>query len=89
MSLWEISMATHTKVLNDKQRRKIRFQLPHARDQLNEYIQKGFRIIYVDEMMVTKSSMPTHAYSEKNKRIKIDHWQYHSKPIAVLAGISE
>ena len=35
---------------------------------------KGFRIIYVDEMMVTKSSMPTHAYSEKNKRIKIDYW---------------
>ena len=53
----------HTKVLDDKQRRKIRFQIPHARDQLNEYIKKGFRIIYVDEMMVTKSSMPTHAYS--------------------------
>ena len=39
--------------------------------------------------MVTKSSMPTHAYSVKNKRIEIDHWQYRSNPIAVLAGVSE
>ena len=64
----------HTKVLTDKQKRKIRFQIPDARDQLNEFIRKGFRIIYVDEMMVTKSSMPTHAYSLKNERIRIDHW---------------
>ena len=41
---------------------------------MNEFISKGFRIIYVDEMMVTKSSLPTHAYSRKNERIAIDHW---------------
>jgi len=56
---------------------------------LNEFISKGFHIIYADEMMVTKSSIPTHAYSRKNERIKIDYWQYRSKPIAALAGVSE
>ena len=55
----------NTKVLNDKQKRKIRFQLPHVRDQINDHIKRGFRIIYADEMMVTKKSMPTHAYSQK------------------------
>ena len=40
-------------------------------------------------MMVTKSTIPTHAYSVKNQRIKIDHWQYRSNPIAVAAGVSE
>ena len=39
--------------------------------------------------MVTKSSMPTHAWSRKNERIKLDYWQYQSNPIAVLAGVSE
>ena len=40
-------------------------------------------------MMVTKSTLPTHEYSLKNQSIKIDHWQYHSRAIAVLAGVSE
>ena len=35
---------------------------------------RGFRIIYVDEMMVTKSSIPTHAYSQKKQMLKIDYW---------------
>ena len=64
----------NTKILTDVQKRKIRFQLPQVRDQVNDYIQRGFRIIYADEMMITKSSIPTHTYSQKNQRIKIDHW---------------
>ena len=40
-------------------------------------------------MMVTKSSMPTNAWSLKNQRIKVDRWQYHHNPVAVIAGVSE
>ena len=79
----------NTKVLTDVQKRRIRFQIPLVRNQMNEHIQRGFRIIYADEMMVTKSSMPTHAWSQKNQRIKVDRWQYHHNPIAVIAGVSE
>ena len=33
-----------------------------AKDELSYYINKGFRIIYVDEVMITKSTIPTHEY---------------------------
>ena len=39
-------------------------------------------------MMVTKSSMPTHQYSVKNKPVEIDLKQYAKETIAVIAGIS-
>ena len=66
----------NTKILTDDQKRRIRFQLPEVRDQVNDHIARGFRIIYADEMMVTKKSIPTHAYSQKYQSIRIDHWQY-------------
>ena len=40
-------------------------------------------------MMVTKKSMPTHAYSQKGQRIKVDYSQYQHGAVAVLAGVSE
>ena len=40
-------------------------------------------------MLVTKSSMPTHEYSQKNQRIQIDYKQYQHKVIAVLAAVSQ
>lgn len=48
----------------------------------------GFRVIYLDEMMVATSRIPTHEYSRKNSSIQIDRKQYSHKSIAVLAGIS-
>ena len=48
----------------------------------------GFRVIYLDEMMVTTSRIPTHEYNRKNSSIQIDRKQYSHKSIAVLAGIS-
>ena len=63
----------HTKILNEIQKRKIRFQIPKTREALNYYRERGFRIIYLDEMMVTKSSMPTHAWSSKRTSIDIDY----------------
>ena len=62
----------NTKILTDVQRRKIRFLVPEVREKLDAYRNDGFRIIYCDEMCVTKSTMPTHEYSLKNQEIKID-----------------
>ena len=37
-------------------------QLKNRNDFFSYYINKGFRIIYVDEVMITKSTIPTHEY---------------------------
>ena len=50
--------------------------------------QQGFRIIFIDEMCVTKSTIPTHEYSLKNQPIEIDIKGFQNKTVAVLAGIS-
>ena len=49
---------------------------------------RGFRIIYIDETMITKSTMPTHNLSAKYDRVDIDYHQYSSDVIATIAGIS-
>ena len=59
------------KILSEVSLRKIRFQIPEARDKLNHYISRGFRIIYLDECMVTKTTLPTHAWSNLKSNIDI------------------
>ena len=61
-----------TKILNRNQRRKIKRLVPDVRDELNYYKSRGFRIIYLDEMMVTKSTMQMHEWSQKNFSYKLD-----------------
>ena len=77
-----------TKILGDVEHRKIRFQVPEVREALQAAIDDGFHVIFVDEMMVTKSTIPTHDYSQKNSQIRIDYKQYAKETIAVLAGVS-
>ena len=77
-----------TKILDDVQRRKIRFQVPEARESLQAAYNDGFHVIYVDETMVTKSTIPTHEWSQKNASVQIDYKQYSHKTVAVLAGVS-
>ena len=62
-----------TKILGDVQKRQIRFQVPEVKESLQAAIEDGFMVIFVDEMMVTKSIIPTHDYSQKNTPIQIDH----------------
>lgn len=39
-------------------RRKIRREVPRVREELQHYINRGFRILYLDETMITKSTVP-------------------------------
>jgi transposase len=50
---------------------------------------RGFRLVFVDETMVTKSTMPTHEWSAVNTRYMVDLSQYGKTSIAVLAGVSQ
>jgi len=44
-----------------------------VREKLQAYKDDGFRIIYLDEMCVTKSTIPTHEYSLKYQPLQIDY----------------
>ena len=62
-----------TNILGDVEQRKIRFQVPEVREAIQGAIDDGYHVIFVDEMMVTKSTIPSHDWSQKNSQIQIDY----------------
>lgn len=63
-------------------------QAIEARDNAQHLSEKGYRVIYIDEICVTKSTIPTHEYSPLKQPIEVDLKFFSNKTIAVLAGIS-
>ena len=61
-----------TKIPNKKEKIRIKRSIQEAKQELLYYREKGFRIIYIDETMVTKSSIATHEWSKKNINYEID-----------------
>ena len=55
-----------TKIIQKDLAEKIRKEAIHAKSQLREMIEQGYLIIYVDEFMTTKSTLPTHDWTAKN-----------------------
>ena len=55
-----------TKIPTKKERKKITRSIKAAKEELDLYSSRGFRIIYLDETMVTKSTIATHKWSAKN-----------------------
>ena len=78
-----------TKIPNRKEKKKIKKNTMEAKAELEFYRAKGFRIIYVDEMMVTKSTIATHEWTNKYKNFEIDMKDFGKETVAVLAGISK
>ena len=78
-----------TKIPTKKERAKIKKTTYQAKEELEYYRSRGFRIIYLDETMVTKSTIATHDWSAKNQNYKIDMKSFGKESIAVLAAISK
>ena len=78
-----------TKLPNKKERKRIRQTASEAKAQLEHYRGLGFRIIYIDETMVTKSTIGTHEWSRANTNFEMDMKYYAKETVAVLAGISK
>ena len=57
--------------------------------QLKVMMQRGFRIVYLDETMVTTKTIPTHEWSGEKHEIQVDYRQYGRSAIAVLGGVSQ
>ena len=77
-----------TKIVDPSRHQHIKEEAVKAHEQLTSLRQQGYRIIYIDEMCVTKSTIPTHEYSMKNRPIEIDIKCFSKLTTAVLAGIS-
>ena len=65
-----------TKIPNRKERKKIKRSIAEAKKELEHYRSRNFRIIYLDETMITKSTIATHEWSKKNSNYKIDMKDY-------------
>ena len=78
-----------TKLINETLRRRIKKLTAQSAEDINEMIARGFRIVYLDETMVTKSTMPTHEWSGPHHRLEVDYNQFSETAIAVLAGVSQ
>ena len=77
-----------TKINDANRERRIRRETEFMAQQLQVMIQRGFRIVYLDETMVTTKTIPTHEWSGVNQQVQVDQRQYGRKAIAVLAGVS-
>ena len=64
-------------------------QAAAANIQIQDLEERGYRIVYIDEMCITKSTIPTHAYSPMRKPVEIDLRSFSKTTVAVLAGISK
>ena len=67
---------------------KMKEQASEAQNRVLWLTQQGYRVIFIDEICVTKSTIPTHEYSPLKQPIEIDLKGFSNKTIAVLAGIS-
>ena len=61
-----------TKIVDEQQRARMKQQAIEAHDRVQSLSGLGYRIIYLDEVMVTKSTIPTHEYSPFKQPVVVD-----------------
>ena len=49
---------------------------------------RGFKIIQLDEFVVTKNTWPTHAWTLKKNNVTIDQSKAYNKTLAVVMAVS-
>ena len=56
---------------------------------LNEAITQGFRVIYIDEFMTTRTTISKNSWSLKNNPVLIDSKALDQRNVASIMGISQ
>lgn len=51
--------------------------------------EEGYKIIYLDELCTTKSTIPTHDWTPRNQPFQVDYKQYHQRTVATIAAVSK
>jgi len=77
-----------TKLPDRVVRQRIKKQTAFMAKQLHEMIDRGFRIIFLDETLITKSTIPKREWTPKKQRLDIDFSQFSREVIAIIASIS-
>jgi transposase len=77
-----------TKLPDRVVRLRIKKQTAFMAKQLHEMIDRGFRIIFLDETLITKSTIPKREWTPKKERLEIDFGQFSREVIAIIASIS-
>ena len=77
-----------TKIVTKGQKASIELQLIKCKAEVEHHLEEGFRIVYVDEICTTKSTIPTHEWSAKNRPVRLDYRQFARECIATIAAVS-
>jgi hypothetical protein len=57
-------------------------------DDLSAAIGWNYRVVMLDEMMITKRTFPTHDWAKLHSNTKMDWSQMNNEPVAVLGAVS-
>ena len=71
-----------------KKRKEIRKKTKEAKQDLKSFIDWGFRILYLDETMITKTTIPDREYSSKYKNVELDFSKFSRTCVACLVAVS-
>ena len=74
---------------NPQLHERIREQAIQANQELEHHIEHGFRICYLDEFVISKSTIPRSDWSARRSYNRVDLRQFHKKTIAAIATISK
>ena len=66
----------------------IAFQAAELAQDLQLALERGRKIIQLDEFVVTKHTWPTHAWTRQKENIPVDQSQAYNKTIAVILAVS-
>ena len=62
-----------TKIPDRPQMEKITIQAAELANDVRMAVERGFRIVQLDEVYVTKNTIPTHVWSLKKENIMLDY----------------
>ena len=68
---------------------KIKRCVRQVKADLRYHMRKGFRVIYTDETMFTKSTIPDREWSHKHKNVYLDIKSLSNQTTAIVAAVSQ
>ncbi len=78
-----------TKVISEDKEWQRLGEAVEAYSELEQHKADGYRILYLDEVMTTKSTLPMFEWSALNDNMKVDLSQFSGQTTATVAAISE
>lgn len=78
----------NTKLPNKPMLEKLVMQAHDFQQEISMAIEMGWKLVFIDECMVTKRTLPTHDWSRKKENALIDLSKIDTDPIAIVGAVS-